>query len=188
MFYPFPRPLLTLSVVISIFGTTSAVSARPASVFTPEIEQIQRTLPLGLTMRLPSEFRLNEFFDIDPSRLVVRSFPSDKPRSFTVSVFTCTTGSQPCLLGSFSVEEKSSASAQLELNRHREKGDRITLATNIRGYFLEGQQQSPFSSFSSVMWQQDNLIYTVSFPSEERQNLLLMAASMAREMPLRRRV
>jgi hypothetical protein len=34
------------------------------------------------------------------------------------------------------------------------------------------------------MWQQNDMIYTVSFPANERENILFMAVSMAREQPI----
>jgi hypothetical protein len=37
------------------------------------------------------------------------------------------------------------------------------------------------------MWQQNDMIYTISFPAIERQNILYMALSMAREPGFYRR-
>jgi hypothetical protein len=34
------------------------------------------------------------------------------------------------------------------------------------------------------MWQQNDMIYTISFPAFERENIVLMAVSMASEKPL----
>jgi hypothetical protein len=39
-----------------------------------------------------------------------------------------------------------------------------------------------------MMWEQNNMIYTISFPSIERENIVLMAASMVREKPLYREI
>jgi hypothetical protein len=38
------------------------------------------------------------------------------------------------------------------------------------------------------MWQQNDMIHTISFPGIERQNILFMALSMAQEQPLYRAV
>lgn len=76
------------------------------------------------------------------------------------------------------------ASAKQELQRHQALGDRITLATNVEGYLLEGPLQKPPYEFSTVMWQQNDMIYTISLPAFERENILFMAISMAREKPL----
>lgn len=170
--------------LLSIVGSAVAVSARPAAVFMPHLERIQSNLPVGLAMRLPAEIRFSDPLDIEESKLVLQVFPSETPKSFTVSLFTCERSPQPCLLGSFSVESKMAASAKQELQRHQALGDRITLATNVEGYLLEGPLQKPPYEFSTVMWQQNNMIYTISFPAFERENILFMAISMAREKPL----
>ena len=171
-----------------VLNSPSVVFARPASVFTSHLEEIQSNLPVGLAIRLPAELRMARLLDIDESRLIVRVFPSETPLSFTVSLFTCSRGSFPCLLGSFSANSKTNVSAQRELQKYKEKGDRITLAPNVEGYLIEGPEQNPSYSFSAVMWEQNNIIYTINFPAIERQNILFMALSMAQEQPLYRRV
>ncbi|MBE9126795.1 MULTISPECIES: hypothetical protein [unclassified Coleofasciculus] len=189
MFYPiWRRCLLAIPVVLSILGSPAGVVARPASVFVPHLEQIQSNLPVGLAMRLPAELQLNNPLDIDKDQLVVRVFPSETPPSFTVSLFTCDRSPHSCLLGSFAVARQDFPSAQRDLQRHQTLGDRITLAPNVEGYLIEGPLQNPSYSFSTVMWEQNDMIYTISFPAIERQNILFMALSMAWEQPLYRRV
>ncbi|WP_190817514.1 hypothetical protein [Coleofasciculus sp. FACHB-1120] len=185
---------LYLSVVLAVAGSVVIrvsenvpVQARPAPVFTPHLETIQSSIPPGLIMRLPSQILLSGFADVDPSELVVRVFPSETPLIYTVSLFTCYSNPQPCLVGSFSVERKASPNAIRELEKHKTAGDPITLRKDIRGYLLEGQKQKPSYEFSSVMWQQDNFIYRISFPTIERSNILLMANLMANDVPLFRR-
>ncbi|HCA96892.1 MAG TPA: hypothetical protein DEP38_20415 [Cyanobacteria bacterium UBA9226] len=167
-----------------ILSTTEGVRARPASVFIPHLEEIQGKLPAGLPMRLPAEIRIGQPLDIDESRLIIRVFPSETPLSFIVSLFTCSRGSFPCFLGSFTATSQTNVSAQRELQKYKEKGDRITLAPNVEGYLLEGPQQNPSYPFSAVMWQQNHIIYTINFPAIERQNILFMAVSMAQQQPL----
>jgi hypothetical protein len=75
-------------------------------------------------------------------------------------------------------EQKSSSTAQAELARHQKTGLRITLKGDVFGYVVDNQTQSA-TPFTSVMWTQDNMIYTLSFPQTERQNMLYMALSMA---------
>ena len=171
-----------------VLNNPSIVLARPASVFTSHLEEIQSNLPVGLAIRLPAELRMGKLLDIDESRLILRVFPSETPLSFTVSLFTCSRGSYPCLLGSFSANSKTNVSAKLELQKYQEKCDRITLAPNVKGYLIEGPEQNPAYPFSAVMWEQNNIIYTINFPAIERQNILFMAVSMAQEQPLYRRV
>lgn len=164
------------------------VCARPAAVFTPYLERIQSNLPLGLVLRLPGEIPPREPSDIDESQLVVRIFPSEIPQRFTVSLFTCESSPQPCLLGSFSVEQKTNASAKRELERHQARGEGIPLVRNVEGYLIDGLLQNPYSTFSTMMWQQNDMIYTISFPAVERETILSMATSMAQETPLYRYV
>ncbi len=73
-----------------------------------------------------------------------------------------------------------------EFSKHKTTGDAISLSKNIQGYFLDGEQQSPKLPFSSLMWRQDELIHTISFPAKERQNILLMGHSMVNQPPIRR--
>ncbi|HEY9633042.1 MAG TPA: hypothetical protein V6D14_06535 [Coleofasciculaceae cyanobacterium] len=165
-----------------------AVSARPAPMFMSYIELIQSKLPMGLAMRLPSDIPLSGHSDIEDDKLVVLVFPSETPQSFTVSIFTCERSPQPCLLGSFSVAGKTNPSAKQELERHQAWGDRISLTTNVEGYLIEGPRQNPSYQFSTLTWQQNDMIYTISFPAFERENIILMAVSMAQEQPLYRAV
>ena len=178
------RCLLVAPVILTVLSSPVGVSARPAPVFIPHIQDIQKNLPRGLAMRLPTEIPLSEPSDIEESQVVVRVFPSETPESFTISLFTCDRSPQPCLLGSFSVESKTNESAKRDLDRHQAIGEYMPLAANIEGYLIEGPRQNPAYAFSTLMWQQDNMIYTISFPASERENILLMAVSMAQEKPL----
>ncbi|HEY9711676.1 MAG TPA: hypothetical protein V6D48_25935, partial [Oculatellaceae cyanobacterium] len=73
-----------------------------------------------------------------------------------------------------------------DLERHQAIGDRIPLTTNVKGYLIEGPRQNPSYAFSTMMWQQNGMIYTISFPAIERENIMLMAVSMAQAQPLYR--
>lgn len=177
-----------MPVILTLLGASVGVYARPADVFIPHLERIQSNLPPGLAMRLPSTILLNGPSDIDESKLVVHLFPSEFPQRFTVSIFTCERSSHPCLIGSFSVEQKTNVSAKRELERHQVRGERIPLVKNVVGYLMEGGRQNPLSTFSTMMWEQDNMIYTISFPAIERETILAMATSMAQAIPLYRTV
>lgn len=161
-------------------------SCRPANIFNPYLTQIQNNLPLGLIMRLPSEIRFSGTSDIEESKLFVRIFSSDIPSAYTVSLFTCDRGPLPCLVGSFSAARKTSVSAIREFQRHKTGGKIVTLNKGVFGYLLEGRQQRPSYQFSSIMWEQDGMLYAVTSPIVERQNMLFMAYSMAHDTPLRR--
>jgi len=86
-----------MPVILTVVSSGVRASARPAAVFIPHMEDIQRNLPVGLAMCLPDRILFSEPSDIKEDQLVVRFFPSSNPQSFTISLFTCDFSSQPCL-------------------------------------------------------------------------------------------
>lgn len=178
---------LLLGLAMSLSSAVETIAA-PAAVFTPYIDRIRQRLPPNFEMRLPAEITLGDAIPLEPdeiNQLVVRIFSTPAPARLTVSLFTCESSPFPCLVGSFAVDSARDANAQRELNLHRARQSPISLASGIEGYYRDGTRQTPPSDFSSVMWQQNDMIYTVSFLAQERQNILNMAASMARESPIR---
>ncbi|MBD2341144.1 hypothetical protein H6G64_29670 [Calothrix sp. FACHB-156] len=181
------RKLLTLPVVLAVLGNTFPASAIPSEVFVSELPEIQQSLPPGYAMRLPEQIRLGDGSNRDLlSKLTVKVFSSNSPRSMIVGLFSCETTDTPCLVGSFSVDSPNSVTAIKEFYKHRHTGKPVSLGKNIQGYLLEGNQQNPPQPFSSLMWQQDALVHTVSFPVKERQNILWMGYSMVHQPPVRR--
>lgn len=179
-----------VAIALSIFSLSIALSfdratARPAPVFTPYLAQIRSAIPPTAEMRLPSEILLGGPGGLDPNTLIVKVLPTATPPRLTIGLFTCDRGPFPCLVGSFVAEPVSSTNAQRELERHRAMAAPITLRNGVRGYLLEGPSQQPSSDFSSLMWQQDGMIYTISFLAAERQNILDMARQMAISPPLK---
>ncbi|NER21744.1 MAG: hypothetical protein F6J96_13820 [Symploca sp. SIO1C2] len=158
-------------------------SATSGNIFAPYLEQIRDSLPSGWTMRLPSRILSRNSSDEETNQYLVRVFSFRSPPSLTVSLFSCDTGSPSCMVGSFSVDSQTSSTAQQALEQHQAAAP-ITLAKDTLGYLLEGAKQNPPRSLSSVMWEQDQMIYTVSFLAQERQNLLYMAHSMANTIPI----
>ncbi len=178
--------LLAFPILLAIIGTPIKVSAVPAEIFTPYLNEIVNNLPPGWKMRLPSRIMLGGPADEDfINELNVRVFPSTIPTGLTVGLFSCDSGPFACLVGSFSVDSQTSPNAKREFEKHLKAAQKITLARGIQGYLLEGQKQNPPNIFSSVMWHQDGMFYTVSFLVEERQNILFMASSMANQPPVR---
>lgn len=178
------RYWLALAIVLGTFGHAIGVSARPAEVFTPHLEQIRLGLAPDDVLRLPSEILLGGPGGLNPNDLIVKVFPSTTPARLTISLFTCESSPFPCLVGSFTAERATSANAQRELGRHRAMNTPITLAQGVQGYFQEGSSLNPPSDFSSVMWEQEGMIYAVTFLASERQNILFMARSMAIQPPI----
>jgi hypothetical protein len=171
--------------LVGVLLIGQAARARPATMFEPYLYQIRRELPADYEMRLPSEVLLTAGPGLAPEELVVKLLPTASPGRLTIGLFTCQRSPFPCLVGGFSVEASGLESAQQELERHQAQGNPITLARGIRGYLREGPSLRPTSEFSSLMWEQTGMIYTVSFLAAERENILGMGRSMANQIPLR---
>lgn len=153
-------------------------------LFQPHIATILQSLPAHTQLRLPPQLLFPPSLNLDPSQLYVQVLASRTPAIATVSLFTCEGGIFPCLVGSITVEPKFAANGPRELERHRTDGKPITLGPNLKGYLWDGLEQRPPYGFSSVMWEQDNSIYTLSFPAQGRQELLFMALYMSRTAPV----
>ncbi len=166
--------LLTLLTILT--AEISYVKANPAPEFTKYLPEIQSRISFGLVMRLPKKIQLDQSVK-EP--LIIKIFTSGTPANLTVGLFKCDVPQNSCFLGSFAVARKESPIVKQELLRHQTIGDKITLKQNIKGYLIEGKEQEPTYSFSSLMWQQEDMIYTITFPGKERQNILFMGYSMA---------
>ncbi len=164
-------------------GSTIAVAA-PADVFVPHLDRIRQNLPPNVVMRLPSQILLSYPADEDfIQTLAVRITTSDSPPHITVGLFSCEDDSPFCRIGTFSAVNTAIAQAQQDYQKHIAAAAPIQLARTIRGYLLMGTAKQPPSEFSSIMWQQDGMFYTVSLANPERQNMLYMAVYMANEAP-----
>ncbi|WP_143467792.1 hypothetical protein [Leptolyngbya ohadii] len=184
--YLWSRVTFSLSVLsLSIASLTDRAIARPAPVFVPYLSQIQRAIPPNAEMRLPAQILLGGPGGLNPDLLLVKVLPTTAPPRLTVSLFTCGERTTSCLIGSFAAQPIASSTAQRELRRHQATATSITLTDQVRGYLIDGLRQNPTSDISSLMWQQDDIVYTISFPASERQNILYMARQMAVASPLK---
>ncbi|NES95814.1 MAG: hypothetical protein F6K32_11380 [Desertifilum sp. SIO1I2] len=179
------RSCLAFSGMIVWVSVATSGMASPASVFVPHLDRIRQSLPSGWVMRLPSVVLLGEPADDGfIERLYVRVQGSSSPPMVNVSLFSCTSGPYPCLVGSFAVDSQGSFNAQRDLAEHQRLGTAYPLGSGVQGYLLEGFAKQPPSPFSTVIWAQDRAVYTASFLASERDNLLKMAASMAQSAPI----
>lgn len=167
--------------------TSGAIAlAQPANVFARHLDRIRQNLPPRFVMRLPSQVLLNEpADDAFIQTLTVRITTADSPPRLTVGLYSCEDDSQFCRIGTFSAANAQSAQAQQEYQQHIAAAAPIQLTKTIYGYVLMGTAKRPPSAFSSVMWRQDGMFYTVSFANPERQNMLYMAVYMANNDPIR---
>jgi hypothetical protein len=174
--------LLALLGVVT-FGT-ARVSATPAEVFQPHLDRIQQQLPAGYQLRLPTKILLGGpgLSPEDMQKLIVRVEPTDS--EVTVSLLTCESAPYPCLVGSFSVASAQSEAAQMALYLHQIMSAPVTIDKGIQAHIQDGTRMNPPAEYSSAMWEQDGMIYTVKFLAAERQNILFMARSMALQEPI----
>lgn len=155
---------------------------RPAaaeSVFAPYRENIREQIPLGLSTRLPERIFLTGLTEQSLENFSIQVFVTPNPSRLTLSLYGCKNENNRCLVGSFITESIRGQIAQNELARHQSQGEPITLKSGLFGYVLDSEQPQSPSAFVTMMWEQDNMIHTLSFPQRERQNMLYMAVSMA---------
>ena len=162
----------------------SAVLVLPGTLFPDQQKAIQQRLPAGWVMRLPETIVLQDPPTMDRSQYRVRISPARDRTGLAIELLACEDNPQMCLVGSFSVRDREVAAVKAALQRHQDAAAPITLARDIQGYFLDGQRQDPPSPFSSIMWPQDDRLYTVRFRTQQRQNILFMASSMANQRPI----
>jgi hypothetical protein len=177
------RPALWTIVSTLIPWSTIVIPpalAEPDPLFTPYLPQILEQAPPATAVRLPSTFWMGD--SGKPS--TVQVFSSRTVPLLTLGLSTCERGIVPCLVGTLTIEPSSTPNGLREYQRHRAGFAPITLTTGVKGYFLEGTKQRPPVSFSSVMWQQNQTLYTLTFPVTDRQNLLFTARDMANTAPL----
>ena len=172
-----------LLVVLGNLPPAQAIS-NSNNVFLPYIDQIKTNLVPGLLFRLPSEIPSLDSLASQKSDYSVKVSPSLVNSGITVSIFDCKLESQACLIGNFSVSSPTASGSKEEFNQHQNIGSGINLNNQIRGYLINGLKQNPPAQFSSIMWNQDSLIYRIRFRDKNPENILAMANSMAKSVPI----
>jgi hemolysin activation/secretion protein len=172
-----------LLVVLGNLPPAQAIS-NSNNVFLPYIDQIKTNLVPGLLFRLPSEIPSLDSLASQQSDYSVKVSPSLVNSGITVSIFDCKLESQACLIGNFSVSSPTASGSKEEFNQHQNIGSGINLNNQIRGYLINGLKQNPPAQFSSIMWKQDSSIYRIRFRDKNPENILAMANSMAKSVPI----
>jgi hemolysin activation/secretion protein len=172
-----------LLVVLGNLPVAQAIS-NSNNVFLPYIDQIKTNLVPSLLFRLPSEIPSLDSLASQKSDYSVKVSPSLVNSGITVSIFDCKLESQACLIGNFSVSSPTASGSKEEFNQHQNIGSGINLNNQIRGYLINGLKQNPPAQFSSIMWKQDSLIYRIRFRDKNPENILAMANSMAKSVPI----
>lgn len=172
----------TVSTPLNEPSSPSELTRLP-ELFEPLIEPIQSSLPNNMVMRLPTEIQL---LSVSSNESFSYSVELTQPIEFTglvIELSVCPSN-ESCTEGHFSVEEAIGTNRAELIQTYQERGHPITLAPGIQGYLMTKQPDGTPSPTMSVMWEQDELVHTVSFPSQERQNILYMARSMALSSPI----
>ncbi|HEY9669812.1 MAG TPA: hypothetical protein V6D11_00010 [Waterburya sp.] len=165
-------------------STSRQASIVPTDIFTSYLEQIRKSLPPGLVMRLPSQVSESDNWDVSSRKYSVIVSPSVSQPGLTVSVFSCGEPQPSCLVGSFAATAKSSLKAQGKFKHYQAVATPIALPNKIQGYLLEESQLTLNPELPSVMWEQDNQFYTVTLHPSLRHQLLNIANSMAETVPI----
>lgn len=173
------RDLLLMPLVLLVMlGSGVNVSAAP--VETSQQQQISRSLPFGLTMRLPSAQWLNERLGA-PGSQSIQIVPTTSKTSLKLDLFKCPQQTAACFVGSVTARKSLEAK---ELAQYQAAATPVTLAKNLRGYLLTTETPAGNES-SSLMWQQDEQYYTVTLPATApRQQVVFLAAAIARSLPI----
>jgi hypothetical protein len=205
MFY---KPLFPVAIALAtalILPFANRAVAQPADLLVQHLEQIQRQMPDHYVVRFPEEILLGGPGLDHLEQLIVKVIPSDAPQQVIVNLQTCEAQPYPCLVGSFSFAPSHVPDVQAEFTQHQALAKAVTLTPTITGYLVEGDAQPQLEQgtdptatsamsgseplpqmtrYSTVMWQQDGMVYGIRFLTGERQNILYMARSMALQPPL----
>ncbi len=167
------------------FSVLAEAIAAPAKVFQPHLQQIQQQLPPGFAIRLPAKILLGGPADDEfINNLVVKISMTSFPEEVTINLLSCGGDWEHCWIGSFAVASWRSSRARQEYYQHQNAATPIQLSHNVRAYVRDNLHQFPSITASSVMWEQNGLLYTAKFASPERQNMLYMALSMVNSDPI----
>ncbi|NES86207.1 MAG: ShlB/FhaC/HecB family hemolysin secretion/activation protein, partial [Moorea sp. SIO2B7] len=93
-------------------GNVPKATGNSGNIFNPYLEQISNSLAPGLLIRLPSQIPAIDGLQEAESQYRIVVSPSLATPGITVSIFTCKSESQACLLGSFSVDSPESIGDQ----------------------------------------------------------------------------
>jgi hypothetical protein len=160
--------LIYVNLLIIYFSVKLPASANPVLEITPDFGQVRRQIPDNFSVRLPEKITLNRHLE----GLFFRTFVSSNPRSLTVGLYGCDEVAINCYIGTIRAETNQSYHARTELYRHKQ-GARITLSAKIQGYVLLES-----NNFASVMWEQEGIIYRLTFNKQEQQKMLFIAYKM----------
>ncbi|MEO0409334.1 MAG: iron uptake porin [Cyanobacteria bacterium P01_A01_bin.135] len=132
------------------------------SIGWPHLEDIRAQVPADWALRLPSHLP-EAFLPPETGAYHVRVFAFDDPKSLHIGFFHCSSGAQSCLVSSLTVDSAASPQAQRSWQRYAQQGNLVPVINQLPGYRLAADGAT---GLVSLMWQQDDLIYTLSGPPQ----------------------
>ena len=162
--------------LVSLSGTFTAVTAAPAPLFDPVLDEIRQNLPEGWQFRLPA------ILASDGELYPFISEATDTKLIISLGI-TPDCASKNCTIGMIGATEIDTDSENLNI-----EGRDITpvdLGQELQGYhFLRGEGDA---ANQLVMWQQDGLLYAIATMADAmtQEQLVAVARSMASESPMR---
>ncbi|BAY13733.1 hypothetical protein [Calothrix sp. NIES-2098] len=154
------------------------------NIFTPHIQEIAVSLSPGQVMRLPSHILLDDDLPEESSKYNIKVISSTSKPSLKVNIFSCQQQNDACLIGIINADFLFNIDIETELKPYHKIAKSVILSHNIQGYLLESTGKNTSSSFSHLIWQQDNQIYKVSFRTKSQQELLAIVNSMVEATPI----
>ncbi|MEM7555091.1 MAG: hypothetical protein AAF378_13505 [Cyanobacteria bacterium P01_A01_bin.84] len=163
----------------SLFSYIPSVHGEPADIFKPVLGDLQKQLPPGLTMRLPSYIPPSEDTPMYP---FVES--DDKGVRVNIGIRPdCSSSKKPqlCIIGAIAALKPGSVKS------FPPKGDNLTevnLDNGVRGFFFtRGQGEA---QVSYIIWEQDKQKFAIAAFSQitSQEELTRIAKSATTEKPI----
>lgn len=191
------RSLLSFSLILTVLGAglltkSQQLTAEPAPVFRPILNDIRRQLPRDMEIRLPAS--LPSFNWLQISRAISDTPPNNKIYPYIESndgflgvnlgiTPSCALSASPdsCAIGGISVFKSR------EPKFWPPKGQNLTpvdLSNGVRGfYFTRGEG---INTLRFVFWRQDGLTFGLGGPAFaiSQQQVVDMATSASKEPPI----
>ncbi len=125
--------IAAIPVLLAATSLTEKATAHPADVLASKLSQIQRSLPSGFTMRLPSKILLRDPADDEfIQKLIVQVHLNDSPFGIAIDLLSC--NNNPNFAGSALFPLPALILlARLEFRQHLAAATPIQLSREIRG-------------------------------------------------------
>ena len=180
--------LMSFMLSLGVISFLQPANAAPAPAFRPILQSIRDQLPEGMVMRLPSFLYLyggpgikrNEYANLE-------SYQANELRISVTSQPNC--GARACQNGYIAVLKSSLEDAHVKFLRSDSESilhrDMITLAKGVKGtYIFVNMRGASGGSYHAVLWEQDGLTFVVSGVLPDKQGVIEIAKSMAKEPPV----